>query len=747
MAHSIKNKKIMGTDMKDITADFACLKVSALGKALRISGEINRITIGPNSVSNQDEQKKLENIENEKNTCNVNKSPRKPIDECNSKNLTTRNGITFSIRKILHEEELQRREKVMKEVHRKWQHMADNGIAIQKHISVSLSNMVKERERKSAQKYADILAEEERLAEQEEIRRKHEQQLNAQRVQEHNEKMKRDIEEYKRKMQEKEDLITKILILRQEFAMKYYDIIMLSRNCKDKTILSNFSTTHSVVLRQLHRQIETLDGKIQVRDLVPTDLYNLETAIQQIKEISCLLKVALDTADVKNEIPESSTDEKNTNLNQKEPSKTEEVVTIYEPPTPEQTDYDVVDKNIDNNQVQDIVPETIPESVPETAQETTQEPIHEFVSEIVPEHDSETVPEHDSETVPEAAETLETTSNQQANSEDNSTLMSTVSLQEIEDNLYKYVDKESLQIYKESQEFLENYAKTYDEFLRSPDTKTFRFECQKAINIPVNAISVINAQHLKDKYEKLHNLLIGKSSPNVEQHPQGTAFCKDTLAKKIVSQGETLVSSKPEMAFAIAAVTVALWNEHADFGELLLAHFHQICPFTVPVFMPKIEGQTNEEYYKSLGYKYSEDGTVEKQDKFLKRMSGLMRLYISITVTSQRKGITKRHPHGLRYAWRWLAAILNRESHPNTLELCVTLILDVLEVAGNSLCNAYGKQFRKMLMLLANDIYPRVKNIDGISGGPLVRLEEFLKITLARGFIPPPNGYLPHNFW
>ncbi|XP_043485531.1 nucleoporin GLE1-like [Polistes fuscatus] len=742
MPHSIKNKRTMGTDIKDITADFACIKVSALRKASRISGEVNRITIGPNSVSNQDELDKLEN------TCNVNKSPRKPIDECKSKNLTTRNGITFSIRKILHEEELQRREKVMKEVHRKWQHMADNGTAIQKHISISLSNIVKERERKSAQKYADILAEEERLAEQEKIRRKHEQQLNAQRIQEHNEKMKRDIEEYRRRMKENEELIKKILTLRQEFAMKYYDIVMLSRNCKDKTILTNFSITHSAVLRQLHRQIETLDGKLQLGDVVPADLYNLETAIHQIKEILYLLKVALDIADEMNALCESSTDEKNTNLNQKEPSQTdEEILIIYEYSSPEQTDYDVVDKNIDNNQVQDIVPETIPESVPESVPETVQETVQETTQEPIQESVSEIVPEHDSETVPEAAQTIETTINQQANSEDNSTLTSTVSLQEIEDNLYKYVDKESLQIYIESQEFLKNYAKTYDEFLRSPDTKTFRFECQKAINIPVNAISVINAQHLIDKYEKLQNLLMGKSSPNVKQHPQGTAFCKDTLAKKIVSQGETLVSSKPEMAFAIAAVIVALWNEHADFGELLLAHFHQICPFTVPVFMPKMEGQTNEEYYKSLGYKYSEDGTVEKQDKFLKRMSGLMRLYISITITSQRKGITKKHPHGLRYAWRWLAATMNSESHPNTLELCVTLILDVLEVAGNSLYNAYGKQFHKMLMLLANDIYPRLQNIDGISGGPLVRLEEFLKITLARGFIPPPNGYLSQNFW
>lgn len=113
------------------------------------------------------------------------------------------------------------------------------------------------------------------------------------------------------------------------------------------------------------------------------------------------------------------------------------------------------------------------------------------------------------------------------------------------------------------------------------------------------------------------------------------------------------------MAFPIAAITVALWNDHSDFGFLLLSHFHNACPFIVPVFLPKMIDQSNTDYYKSMGYKYAEDGTVEKHDKYLKRMSGLMRLYASITITPQRKGIHKNNPHGLQYAWRWLAAVLN----------------------------------------------------------------------------------------
>lgn len=101
-------------------------------------------------------------------------------------------------------------------------------------------------------------------------------------------------------------------------------------------------------------------------------------------------------------------------------------------------------------------------------------------------------------------------------------------------HLYEYVDRESLQLYMNSKQFLKNYMQNYDEFQQSPSTKTLRFECQKAINIPVNAISGINEQHLRDKYERLHNLLIGRSSPNFNSHPQGAAFCKNILALKIV---------------------------------------------------------------------------------------------------------------------------------------------------------------------------------------------------------------------
>ena len=53
--------------------------------------------------------------------------------------------------------------------------------------------------------------------------------------------------------------------------------------------------------------------------------------------------------------------------------------------------------------------------------------------------------------------------------------------------------------------------------------------------------------------------------------------------------------------------------------------------------------------FRSLGYRYV-DGEVEQQDKFLRRMSGLMRLYAAIIVTPG-------SPHGPGQGWRWLAQV------------------------------------------------------------------------------------------
>lgn len=63
---------------------------------------------------------------------------------------------------------------------------------------------------------------------------------------------------------------------------------------------------------------------------------------------------------------------------------------------------------------------------------------------------------------------------------------------------------------------------------------------QKAVNVPVNAISPTSANHLQDKFFKLSRLISGQLVETglgkiaASSHPEGIAFCKNLLAHKFV---------------------------------------------------------------------------------------------------------------------------------------------------------------------------------------------------------------------
>lgn len=312
--------------------------------------------------------------------------------------------------------------------------------------------------------------------------------------------------------------------------------------------------------------------------------------------------------------------------------------------------------------------------------------------------------------------------------------------------LEKYCSRTNLKRLSEHQEFLNSYRQSYKQFADDPRLKQYRFDLKKAINIPINAISAVNAKHLLDKYDRLHNLLAGKPVIAGEtqiiatKHPQALAYCMDLVAEKLVFQGDLLISSNPEAAFNYAAILVALWNDFPDFGKLVLAHFYECCPYLVPWYVPRTADQSTEDYFKSQGYKYT-DGVPEKQDKFLKRMTGIMRLYSAIFITKPKRGQNK-NPHGLNEAWRWISSILNLEPR---LDITATMIHVFLETVGFSMQMVYGKMFQKLMLFIKDKYMPMVEKID--SGGPFTRLSVLFDDYSTKQVLKPPNGILPNGFW
>lgn len=330
-----------------------------------------------------------------------------------------------------------------------------------------------------------------------------------------------------------------------------------------------------------------------------------------------------------------------------------------------------------------------------------------------------------------------------------------------EAELAKQKEKESQQVvgplfysaknysyYQQLQQFLESYEAQYKELVENVNLKKFRFDCQKAVNTPVNALSSLSGAHIRDKFDKLSKLLRGERVQVLDiyvaatQHPQGLAYCTALLAKKIVRQGDLLVSSNPESAFPLASVTVALWSQFPEFGKLLEAYFHRQCPYLVPMFLPQKEGQTDKEFYLSRGYTYNDEGVVEKQDKFLKRMSGIFRLRCAIWIAITPRFLNTANPHGLRYGWQWLASFINLKPEP---DISATLLHDFFHVCGSEFFKCYGRQFTKIIKLISTEYLTILHNID--EGGPKTRLEVFLQNVLSTGHIAPPSGILPSNTW
>ncbi|XP_029776385.1 nucleoporin GLE1 isoform X2 [Suricata suricatta] len=315
------------------------------------------------------------------------------------------------------------------------------------------------------------------------------------------------------------------------------------------------------------------------------------------------------------------------------------------------------------------------------------------------------------------------------------------------------VQDRTMRWYQQLQDVSSQCVLAFEELTNSKDSqaKKIKMDLQKAATIPVSQISTIAGSKLKEIFDKIHNLLSGKPvqsggrSVSVTLNPQGLDFVQYKLAEKFVKQGEEEVASHHEAAFPIAVVASGIWELHPRVGDLILAHLHRKCPYSVPFYPAFKEGMALEDYQRTLGYQVK-DSKVEQQDNFLKRMSGMIRLYAAIIqLRWPYGGRQQSHPHGLNHGWRWLAQILNMEP---LSDVTATLLFDFLEVCGNALMKQYQVQFWKMILLIKEDYFPRIEAITSAGQmGSFIRLKQFLEKCLQHKEIPVPKGFLTSSFW
>ncbi|XP_038560361.1 nucleoporin GLE1 [Micropterus salmoides] len=319
--------------------------------------------------------------------------------------------------------------------------------------------------------------------------------------------------------------------------------------------------------------------------------------------------------------------------------------------------------------------------------------------------------------------------------------------------LQNSAEDSTLKWYKELQESAARCAQSFEQLNSPKDTQTkkLKLELQKAASIPVSQISSNSGSQLQEIFDKIDKLLSGRAvmsggkSVSTSQHPQGLNFVSYKLAEKFVKQGEEEVASHHEAAFPIAVVASGVWELHPQVGGFILAHLHKKCPYSVPHYPPMKEGMPVEEYQRILGYRVDDSG-VEGQDSFLKRMSGMIRLYAAIIQLRWPYGSKQGcAPHGLNHGWRWLAQMLNMEP---LADITATLLFDFLEVCGNALMKQYQVQFWKLILLLKEEYFPRIEAVTTTGQmGSVIRLKQFLETSLQSRQISPPKGQLSSMFW
>lgn len=628
----------MITDTEDIINGFQELKISALSKSKRINHEINDVTIGPNRTVLLDET-----------TVTQVSTPSKPRSSPERKRVSSQNGSSSALRKIIGDLEKQRQEKVQE------------AVSARKHVFDEFSR------RQELDGKEQWLQQQQRMIE---------------------------------NMQRQESVILE--------ALEQYD--------------KNVSNQHQQLVQYYQNLAEK--QKKNAEELEAREKRNamLNSIIESIKrdqtefrltfqEIGTLLKAHGTDETLKNYLPEISTQLSAL------PKKMTEIVTCCKAGQITENELKKASETLGilkslKEQIQKIIAYSDALKEEAAKQQHALQKIEQKPQAVI-------------ETKPAPVESV------------------AVPAPSI---IEKYCSRANLKRLSEVQEFLNKYRESYRQFAEDASLKQYRFDLKKAVNIPVNAISAVNARHLLDKYDRLHNLMagrpviVGETQITATKHPQGIAFCADLIAEKLVLQGDLLISSNPEAAFNYAAILVALWNDFPDFGKLVLAHFYEVCPYLVPWYVPRIADQTTEDYYKTQGYKYTE-GVPEKQDKFLKRMTGIMRLYSAIFITKPKRGHNS-NPHGMNEAWRWIASILNLEPR---LDVTATMIHVFLETVGFQMQAVYGKMFQKLMRFIKEKYMPMIEKID--SGGPFTRLSVLFDHYGSKEILDPPSGILPNGFW
>lgn len=246
--------------------------------------------------------------------------------------------------------------------------------------------------------------------------------------------------------------------------------------------------------------------------------------------------------------------------------------------------------------------------------------------------------------------------------------------------------------------------------------KKRRMELRMEINRRVGQVSNAGQQVLL----VIKELLTLSNSVWTQEGQDMLHYCVYTMATKFIEQAETQIRSHAPSAFPYGQTVADLIGTLPAFKNVLMALLFQRCPYIIPRYPPRLPGQDEAEYRRTLGYKEGEaDGA------YYERMSGMVALYAAvIQSTPLRLNVT--NPYDIKFAWLWLASIMNMRPRPIT----PYVIASFLDIAGYRMAHVLGKPFLDLMHFALTTFIPMIPSV---SISPKTRLKMFVEAVLERG--------------
>ncbi|KAA8497138.1 Nucleoporin GLE1 [Porphyridium purpureum] len=253
-----------------------------------------------------------------------------------------------------------------------------------------------------------------------------------------------------------------------------------------------------------------------------------------------------------------------------------------------------------------------------------------------------------------------------------------------------------------------------------------RLQIKKEVNLAINQIAA-SIKQINLKMGALHTTLTKAKALSAE----ALAFAENTIAARVMKEAAGQITLHSDSAFPVAAVLAALMAVYPDIKDLLIAHFHRECIYTVPMYVRRSPDQSQEDYYQStLGMKPG-----EKVESYHERMGGYVTLYAALVQTQNAESLgIGPNPYGIEHGWMWLARTVNMK--PRNVS-CLVLI-SFLEICGYRLFREYGRQFEKLMRLVHKSYLPAVP--DSAPAGPRTRLAIYVSEFLTSCQLPVPKG-------